>query len=553
MGGSHRRRLIPVALLAALVLMASTCGSGGSSEGSSKTRATAADAGKPTPGGKVVYGVESDTGGGFCLPAGQLAISGVMVAESVYDPLTWPNKKGEYVPYLAESVTPNADFTQWTIKLRPNITFHDGTPLDADTVKLNLDTYRGQNPNISSTLFSHRAPADRRRHRRRPAHRCREDEDALGGVPRLPLQLRPHGNDGQGPARRTRTPARANSSGPVRSGSTGSWTPGTPVELKKNKSYWRKDQNGVQLPYLDAITFVGVVESSQRITQLEGGQLDIMHTDFEPDLKKLQDKADSGAVKLTIGHQGREIRYYMLNAGKATVRRPQGTPGVRHRPRSSGDQQLRNLGQSTIANGPFDKDVMGYVANPGFPKHDLEKAKKLVKEVKAAHGDFKVTFVVLPDTENRNEAELLKQQLSKAGIAVDIRTVDQTAEISTAIGGDYDVLLWRNHPGEDPDTEYTWWHTGEPTNFSKINDPEIDRLLDEGRTNADPATRAAAYKGITKEFAKQVWNVWAWYVDWGIATRPNVNGILGPPLPDGSRPYPILAGSHPTLGIWVKR
>ena len=77
-----------------------------------------------------------------------------MVALSIYDPLTWPNDKGQYVPYLAESVTPNADYTEWRIKVRPGITFTDGTPLDADTVKLNLDSYRGKNPNIDSTLFA---------------------------------------------------------------------------------------------------------------------------------------------------------------------------------------------------------------------------------------------------------------------------------------------------------------------------------------------------------------------------------------------------------------
>ena len=35
-----------------------------------------------------------------------------------------------------------------------------------------------------------------------------------------------------------------------------------------------------------------------------------------------------------------------------------------------------------------------------------------------------------------------------------------------------------------------------------------------------PGRRAAAYQGITREFAKNIWNVWAWYVDWGIATAP---------------------------------
>ncbi len=46
----------------------------------------------------------------------------------------------------------------------------------------------------------------------------------------------------------------------------------------------------------------------------------------------------------------------------------------------------------------------GFVADPGFPKHDLAQAQKLVGEVKAAHdGQFNVQFVILPDSENRNE------------------------------------------------------------------------------------------------------------------------------------------------------
>ena len=46
------------------------------------------------------------------------------------------------VPYLAESVTPNAEFTEWKITLRDGITFHDGTPLNADALVQNFDAYR---------------------------------------------------------------------------------------------------------------------------------------------------------------------------------------------------------------------------------------------------------------------------------------------------------------------------------------------------------------------------------------------------------------------------
>ncbi|MFC0527713.1 ABC transporter substrate-binding protein [Phytohabitans kaempferiae] len=50
-----------------------------------------------------------------------------------YDP-----ESGTFEPHTAESLTPNADFTQWTLKLRPNIKFSDGTAYDAAAVVANL-------------------------------------------------------------------------------------------------------------------------------------------------------------------------------------------------------------------------------------------------------------------------------------------------------------------------------------------------------------------------------------------------------------------------------
>ncbi len=45
---------------------------------------------------------------------------------------------GSAKPYLAQSVTPNADLTVWTITLRPDVTFHDGSPLNADVLVANF-------------------------------------------------------------------------------------------------------------------------------------------------------------------------------------------------------------------------------------------------------------------------------------------------------------------------------------------------------------------------------------------------------------------------------
>ena len=86
-----------------------------------------AQSSSPKPGGSVTYGLEAETGGGWCPSSARLAISGIEVGAAIYDTLMVPNTKNEMVPYLAESVEPNADFTEWKITLRDGITFHDGT------------------------------------------------------------------------------------------------------------------------------------------------------------------------------------------------------------------------------------------------------------------------------------------------------------------------------------------------------------------------------------------------------------------------------------------
>ena len=87
----------------------------------------------PSPGGEIVYGLEAETSGGWCLPEAQLAIAGIQVARAIYDTLTVPDDNGEIraVPRrVGHAATTNN--TSWTIKLRPGIKFHDGTAARRD-------------------------------------------------------------------------------------------------------------------------------------------------------------------------------------------------------------------------------------------------------------------------------------------------------------------------------------------------------------------------------------------------------------------------------------
>jgi len=70
------------------------------------------------------------------------ALVGGTETAAVYDVLfRWDSETGKIVPHLAESLTPNDDFTAWTLKLREGITYSDGTPLTAQLVSDNIDRY----------------------------------------------------------------------------------------------------------------------------------------------------------------------------------------------------------------------------------------------------------------------------------------------------------------------------------------------------------------------------------------------------------------------------
>ena len=94
-------------------------------------------------GGKLKVAI-FDTFPGFCFGDNN-ANSALMVERTIYEGLFEKTIGGDMVGLLAESGTPSADLKTWTIKLRPNIKYSDGSVFDAANVKLNLDYSSGKN------------------------------------------------------------------------------------------------------------------------------------------------------------------------------------------------------------------------------------------------------------------------------------------------------------------------------------------------------------------------------------------------------------------------
>jgi peptide/nickel transport system substrate-binding protein len=563
---------VAAATVALLAVIASACG-GSSSKGSTPTSAagpvttagihdnSASDA-KPVPGGSLTYGLEADTSGGFCLYKAQLAIGGIQVARTIYDTLTMPGGDGKIHPYLAQSVTGSANNTIWTIKLRPNIKFHDGSALDASTVKENLDHYRKDNQ-LFVFVFADITAVDV------------VDPLTVKVTSKVPWTAFPWF---LWSSSRLGIMAKAQMESPdcnTKLIGTGpfkfvSWKFGDKFVAKKNPTYWYKDpKTGAQLPYLDQITYIPQEDGAKRTGSLEAGDYQMIHTSDALQTVQIRKDVSAGKLADTESDKFPELGYSMLNATKPPFNNLAARQAFAYAVDRVEYNKLRNDGILEQASGPFGPGVDGYLADTGLPEFNPTKAKAAAALYKQQTGkDLTFTLSHTADPSTTQDAVVVQQMLQQnAGISVQLNAVpDQSTLINLAIGRQFDAVLWRNNPGADPDTQYVWWHCGNspaaganpngaapcdnPVNFGGFNDPTINSLLDKGRSAPDGAARTKIYEQINKRFASQLWNLWSQYTLWTVAYKPVVHNVLGPALPDGAAPFDGLPTGHPVDGLW---
>ena len=538
------RVLAAIAVVGAMAL-ATTTGVASANNQSSAHRAAS--------GGDITFGLEAESNS-FCTTKAQLAISGIQVVAAVYDTLTVPNDKGLSVPYLAKSVTPNSDFTIWTIGLRDGVKFHDGSPVDADAIKANLDSFRGAEgaANSGSLLpivlsFMQDVTVT--------------DPTTVTVTLNTPVSTFPDylflvGRMG------IMAPAQLNSencatdligSGPFKFVSQ---SPNEKLVVTKNPDYWQKGY-----PKANQITFVPVPDSAVRVNQLKGGQLDMLHTSGAVDIDTL--KNDSSVNTLIQKPGYREIRYYAMLSDSAPFDNPEARLAFSLALDRKKINSIQNKGLFAQANGLMDIKAPGYLKNAGYPKFSLTKAKALVAKVKAANGGaFDVVLGTTTDATNTAEAQLVQEQLKAAGIAATIAQYDQATLINKALAGDIDVLFWRNlHGGYSKSSDadnYPWWSNyntpaGKKNfiNFSRFDDTATQDALTKGRSESTVSTAKTTYTAFNKAFAAGNYILPTWYINWTIASQKSVNVNL-PALPGGGGKPLFVYGRIPVLGLSSK-
>jgi peptide/nickel transport system substrate-binding protein len=506
---------------------------------------------KPARGGQLVYGLEADTTN-FCLPEAQLAISGMQIARALYDPLVVPDGDGGYSPYLAKSVDPSNGYKTWTIQLRPGIKFHDGSELNATVVKNNLDAYRGSYEGRNSVLiaFAYRDIADVKVVNEHTV----QVETAVPWVA-FPAALYNSGRvlmiaQAQLDADKESCETEPIGTGPF---SLATWEQGRSMKLKANPDYWIDAPDGKPYPYVDAIEFRPISNDEARVAALRSGDLNIMHSSSAADIAgNLRQLRDAGSINLLVSKEYTETTYFMLNVESAPFDVQANRVAVAQAIDRERINEEANLSFPEIANGPFVEGVPGHLDDNGFPGYDPEAAKAHVAAMKERGEDTTFRLLSSNNPSTIRVSVMAKRMLEEAGFTVELEVELQVDLISRAISGDYDMLFFRNQPGDDPDSNRVWWYgEGNLVNFGNFDDPEINENLDIGRQDPDPETRKEAYEAVNRRLGEQVYNVYLYHQPWAVAMASNVHGVLGPDLPAGDPASQRLVTGHPLLGIWI--
>ncbi|NLA37480.1 MAG: ABC transporter substrate-binding protein [Actinobacteria bacterium] len=543
------------ALTLAATLLAAGCGGGDSSnDGDNEPETTNAptgdkDAGTPVPGGSLVYGIEADASGGYCLAVAQLAAGGIQVAQAIYDPLLALDENFKPQPFLAESYTWNDDYTALTFKLREGVTFHDGSPLTAEVVKLNIDAWRAEpetekRTGLKSLLFRFvlqnikdvtvDAPLTVTIHTSTPWMTL-TDFLASGRSGIMAEAQIVNGED--------QCKENLIGTGPFK---VLDWKPNVEMNLEKNPNYWRKSADGAQLPYLDKLTFKPVEGGPNRFDALDAGTIQAGHFSGQFQFDAIEETDSLYLTQEADGHM--EVGYGLVQTAKA----PTDDVAVReHLAMAIDREELNDInsgGKFRVADQPFDTGVIGYLEDIEGIEYDPDTAEEFF-----AGKNLELKLIYATDPTVKLIADAVKAQLEDVGVGVTIEEMDQATLINQALGGDFNILLWRNHPGLDPDAQYNWWKSGSPVNFGKINDPDIDRLLDEGRVSTDPAAREKIYQDLNRAFVAGRYNQWNWYTAWAVGASRNVHNLTSGTLPDGSKGPGLTWGWHSLAEAWVEQ
>ncbi len=419
---------------------------------------------------------------------------GRIVFASLCDKLVDIDEKLNIVPQLAQSY-------EWTdpktlmFKLRPGVTFHDGSKLDAEAVRYSLmrhltlqgSTRRGEISALESVEIVD--PLTVKLHLKTPSSPFLSQLADRAGMILPPAYTEAAGKD---------FPLKPVCAGPFKFTER---VPQDRIVFDRFDGYWNKDAI-----HVNRVVFRPITDATVRLANLQAGALEMVQGIQPSDLDAVkQDPKLRAVVNDGLGYI--DLTFNIANGTRP--RTPLMTDArVRQAFALSIDRQALI---DVVFNGLHTPVAQGVTpASPFYDPsvkpqpRDIAKAKALL----AAAGvktPLPVELLLGNNPLNLQVGEVIQSMAKDAGFDVKIRSTEFVTALKASDAGDFEVFFIGWSGRVDPDGNlYSFFKTGAPLNAPHYSNPEVDNLLDQARAITDVGQRRALYGKLAAKVNEDV-------------------------------------------------
>jgi peptide/nickel transport system substrate-binding protein len=410
---------------------------------------------------------------------------GRIVLAAMCDKLFDIDEKLNIVPQLALSHETSADGKTVTIKLRPNVKFHDGEPFNAEAVKFTLERGLTKDDSKRKAELSQidkievADPLTVRLLLKAPFSPLIAQLTDRAGMMVSPKAVKEAGD------KFVNKPICA---GPFKFGER---VVQDRIVLDRFADYWDKDRI-----HVGRITYRPIPDSTVRLANLQAGALDVIERVLATDIPAVR---GDPKLKLVVGPS---LMYTGLTINLANTDKAKNPLGQNAKVRQALELSIdRDAINKVVFNGEFiPGNQFSAPTNPYYiqkfpiPARNVEKAKALIKEA-GVTPPITLDLMVPNQPDVKQVAEVLQAMAGEAGFDLKIRLTEFATSLDEAVKGNFQIYLIGWSGRLDPDQNVIN-HLGcnTPFNWGKYCNETTQAALNEARLYTDVAKRKAAYE-----------------------------------------------------------
>ena len=384
----------------------------------------------------------------------------------------------EPVMDLCESYE-NIDELTWRFKVKEGVKFHNGDELTAEDVKASMEYARTFTASDKYTKFWSSVEVidtytvEVKTH---TPYALILNDLATNGNTILPKKLIDEGNDfnlnpiGTGPYKYVE------------------WVLGDKITFTKNDNYFDADHQ----PQITELVWRIIPEGTSRTIALEAGEIDMI---IDVDTNDINRMDESETIEV-LSVPGTRMAFFGLNNEAA----PFNNIDFRRAMMAAIDREAVMMvavnGQGSVTTSPNPQTFQG-ANEEGAIGYDVEKAKEYL----AASGidPTTVTFSCMTYTdETRRTAEVIQAYLQEIGVHMEIESLDFAAWLERLLAGDFEASVGGYTASDLLTYMKGMWHSISigASNLCRLNDPEIDAMINQAEQTLDAAERTALLSEI---------------------------------------------------------